>query len=57
MRPTKGIINLANLKVLFIWASFLKKLNLLQMPKIKCKCLHARNPCKDFMHPVFTAVF
>ena len=60
MRPSKGIANLDNLKFMFLWllfgGFFLKKLNLPQMQKVKCKCLHSRQPCKK-LHPVCTAVF
>ena len=56
MRPTKGIVNLANLKVMFIWLGFFcifflflsfVSLNLPQMQKVKCKCLHALQPCRN----------
>ena len=58
MRPSKRIVNLANLKVMFIWLFFfLKSLNLLQMEKVQCKCLHTLQPCKNFMHALCTAVF
>ena len=60
MRASKGIANLANLKFMFIWLFFgdffLKKLNLPQMQKVKCKCLHSRQPCKK-LHNVCTVVF
>ena len=48
MRPSKGIINLANLKTMF--GCYLRKLNLQQMRKVQCKCLHAQQPSKILTH-------
>ena len=56
MRPSKGIINLAILRTIFGYL-FVRKLNLLQMQKIQCNCLHAEQPCKNFTHLICTAVF
>ena len=52
MRQSKGIINLANLRTIYM-----RKLNLLQMQKVQCKCLHAQQPCKNFTHLICTVVF
>ena len=53
MRSSEGIINLANLRTVF----YLRKVNLLQMQNVQCKCLHAQQPCKNFTHLICTAVF
>ena len=53
MRPSKSIINLANVHL----AVYLEKLNLPEMQKVKCKSLHARQPCRTSTHPICTAVF
>ena len=39
VRPSKSIINLANLGSMAI---YLRKLNSMQMQKVQCKCLHAQ---------------
>ena len=38
-------------------AIYLRKLNLLQMQKVQCICLHAQQPCKNFTHHICTALF
>ena len=55
MRPSKGIINLANLTT--ILAIYLRKLSLLQMQKVQCKCLHTQQSCEDFTYLICAAVF
>ena len=40
VRPSKGIVNLANLKIIF--GVYLKKLNLLLTQNVQCKYLHAQ---------------
>ena len=42
---------------LCLFGCFLKKLNLPQIQKVQCKCFHAHQPCKNFRHPICTAVF
>ena len=36
---------------------YLRKLNLLQMQKVRCRCLHAQQPCKNFTHLICIAIF
>ena len=55
MRPRRGIINLAISELCL--AIHLRKLNLLKMQKVQCKCIHAQEPCKKFTHLICTAVF
>ena len=43
MRPKKGIVNLANLKIMF---AFLFE-----------EAEYTRDPCKKFTHPICTVVF
>ena len=55
MRPSVSIVNLANLKIIFV--VYLKKLNLQLMQNVQCKYLHARQSCKNFTHHLCAAVF
>ena len=54
MRPSKGIINLANLRTMVI---YLSKLNLLQMQKVQFNWFHAQQPCTTLTRLICTAVF
>ena len=60
MRPSKGIIILANLRIMFGY--LFEELGFtantkISMLKVQCNCLHAQQPCKNFIHLICTAVF
>ena len=54
MRPSKGIINLANLRTMVI---YLRKLNLMQMQKVQSNWFHAQEPCTTLTRLICIAVF
>ena len=70
MRPSKGIINLANLRTMFGYlieeikftanaetSMQVSPCTTANMQKVQCKCLHAQQPCKNLTHLICTAVF
>ena len=70
MRPSKGIINLDNLRTMFGYlfeeikftanaksSMQVSPCTTANMQKVQCKCLHAQQPCKNLTHLICTAVF
>ena len=55
MRPSKGFINLANLR--FMFGYLFEEIEFTANAKNSMQVLHAQQPCKNFTHLIWTAVF